>query len=103
LRGIAANCDANDVLCCDVLFPILHRLDDRYPFRGIHESLQQEIESTGALFVDLLPELVGKDESELWVHPTDHHPNEIVHKIAARKLAEALIRFDAFDLEATTE
>jgi hypothetical protein len=40
-------------------------------------------------FLDLLDTFRGHDEKSLWVHPTDHHPNEAAHALAA----EAIERF----------
>mgnify|MGYP006926384789 CR=1 FL=1 len=34
--------------------------------------------------------LEGLDAQELWVHPSDQHPNERVHEIAGRAVSEAL-------------
>jgi len=39
---------------------------------------------------DVLPLLKGRDVSKLWVHPTDQHPNERVHAVAGKLVAEAL-------------
>jgi hypothetical protein len=36
--------------------------------------------------------LKGKDARNLWVHPTDQHPNETVHRIAAEALVEQITR-----------
>ena len=40
--------------------------------------------------VDLLPAFAGHDGPELWVHPTNQHPNEAGHAIAGRALFEFL-------------
>lgn len=74
------------------LYPILHRLDDRYPFREIHAEIGDFCASVSIPFVDLLPGFMGREASEMWVHPVDPHPNEIAHAIAARELADFLIR-----------
>jgi hypothetical protein len=31
--------------------------------------------------------MTGRSTAELWVHPVDHHPNEIAHRLAAESLA----------------
>ena len=54
--------------------------------------IDREIQNTGAQFLDLLPAFTGKSGPILWVHPTDQHPNEKAHAIAARQLAAILIR-----------
>ncbi len=66
-------------------FPLLHRLDD-YPLRAVHEELRRHVERAGAAWLDLLPAFEGRDARELWVHPTDHHPNARAHAVAAEAL-----------------
>jgi hypothetical protein len=48
------------------------------------------VEKGGGKALDLLPAFHGRSATELWVHPTDQHPNEVAHRIAAKKLAEFL-------------
>ena len=42
--------------------------------------------------LDLQPAFAGHDGPELWVHPTNQHPNEIGHRIAGTALYEFLAR-----------
>ncbi len=72
-----------------LLFPLLHQFD-RYPFQIIHEKLAAFCKEEGVPLVDLLPAYSRYDAESLWVHPTDHHPNEIAHRIAAQELHEFL-------------
>ena len=78
------------------IFPILFRLDERYPFVEAHQTIAALAERHGFEVLDLLPAFLGQGDEELWVHVTDQHPNEIGHRIAgeatARFLAEALAR-----------
>lgn len=93
LRSIIEVCDENGIECCVMLFPIFYRLDDNYPFTAIHEKIAAEVRSANggsARFIDLFPEYKGIKDTDLWVHPTDQHPNERAHEIAARKLAEVI-------------
>ncbi len=69
-----------------VIFPLLNRLDGAYPFLSIHQDLRGMFEDEGIVYLDLQEIFEGRDASELWVHPTDQHPNEIAHKIAADAL-----------------
>jgi hypothetical protein len=100
LTEIITACDNRKIPCIVVLFPALFRLDD-YPFLDIHQQIQQvvseAVQKTGAepsgRFVDLRDHLqqAGLNQAEeLWVHPTDHHPNEIVHRIAGQQLQIAI-------------
>ncbi|MBI4878868.1 MAG: SGNH/GDSL hydrolase family protein [Planctomycetes bacterium] len=90
LAEIAALCAEHDVPCWVLIFPVLHRLDGSYPFRSIHERVAAEARAAGLQCIDLLPLLEERDARALWVHPTDQHPNEVVHGIAAAALARAL-------------
>ena len=90
LQQISEICGSHDIPFCVLLFPILHELTDNYPLRDIHDKIAQEVNHCGAIFVDLFPKLKGMDAHDLWVHPTDQHPNEKVHAIAAKALVDAL-------------
>jgi lysophospholipase L1-like esterase len=72
-----------------MIFPVLWRLSDDYPFAEIHEKLRTFAATAEIPTLDLLPAFSGHDGPELWVHPTDQHPNEVAHAIAG----EALYRF----------
>jgi lysophospholipase L1-like esterase len=77
-----------------VVFPILHQLADR-PFRRIHAAVAAECGAMGVPLVDLTDAMTGPPERELWVHPTDHHPNARAHAVAARAIVpfvESLLR-----------
>ena len=40
--------------------------------------------------LDLQETLRSEPAEELWVHPTDHHPNERAHALAAERVAAFL-------------
>lgn len=90
LQRIVTLCAERDVPVYVLGWPVLVRLDD-YPFRGIHEAVGQIVTAAGATWIDLEPVFRGRDASSLWVHPTDHHPNEVAHELAARALVERLL------------
>jgi lysophospholipase L1-like esterase len=73
-----------------VIFPELFRLDEGYPFASIHETVRQEATRLGLPVLDLFEAFRGQNARELWVHPTDHHPNELAHGIAARAIHDFL-------------
>lgn len=75
-----------------VIFPELHELDDDHPFANIHSGVREAAEGLGIPVIDLLDTFRGEDASELWVHPTDHHPNARAHAIAARAIADVLMQ-----------
>ncbi len=78
-------CRAQRVRLGVVVFPMLHRLAD-YPFRDVHAVLRAGCDRAGIAFLDLAPAFEGRSADELWVHPSDHHPNAAAHTIAAEAL-----------------
>jgi lysophospholipase L1-like esterase len=67
--------------------PELHQLDP-YPLQSITELVQQAARDNGADFVDVLPALKAEPPLQLWVSPTDPHPNARAHAL----IADALFR-----------
>ncbi len=74
-----------------LIFPLLYNLKEDYPFTKIHTQVAQTLQKFSLPCVNLLPDLTKYEDATLWVHPTDQHPNEIVHQIAAQKLAEKIL------------
>ncbi|HZE88429.1 MAG TPA: hypothetical protein VE404_02715 [Verrucomicrobiae bacterium] len=70
--------------------PILYRLDDQYPFAGIHAKVLAAARASGIEGFDLFDAFRGRDGMSLWVHPSDQHPNEEAHRIAAEFAADRL-------------
>ncbi len=70
-----------------VLFPVLYELDAGYPFQALHQRIAGACEDAGCEFIDLLAVYQGHRAETLWVHPVDHHPNEIAHRLAAEAIA----------------
>ena len=92
LREIITQCRQRGVPCIVVMFPLLYDLSGNYPFKAIHEEIGQVVRQAGGRFIDLLPALMGQDARALIVHPTDQHPNETVHALAGRMVAEEILR-----------
>lgn len=74
-----------------VAFPILTGLDGHYPFEDLHARIEEACARAGCEFVDLLEVFRGRAAESLWVHPTDQHPNEIAHRLAAERIARCLL------------
>jgi len=68
-----------------VVFPLLYDFD-RYFFKSIHEEIESFCVSRSILHLDLLPAFSLHEAEELWANPTDHHPNETAHQIAAEEI-----------------
>jgi|GEM_PF-2042364 len=73
-----------------VLFPLLYDFK-RYPFGEIHEKMARFCKEEGIYLIDLLPAFSKYRAEELWVNPTDHHPNEIAHKRAAQEIYDFFV------------
>jgi len=71
-----------------VIFPLLWNLEENYPFLEIHEKLNNFAQKNNILVLDLYSYFKDYRTEELWAAPTDHHPNEIGHEIAAKALYE---------------
>lgn len=72
-----------------IVFPRLFELQ-HYPFKVEREKVRQELEINDLNSVYIYPYLHDYVGPELWVHPTDQHPNEIAHKITAEALVDRL-------------
>jgi GDSL-like lipase/acylhydrolase family protein len=66
-------------------WPLLVDLD-AYPFTAADETIARFCAEAGIPRVDLRPALRGHPAETLWVHPVDHHPNEVAHALAASAL-----------------
>ena len=77
------------------MFPFLHGLDGDYPFAPIHEVVRTFCHEEGIHTLDLRNAYRDYRGPELWVHPTDQHPNEIAHAIAASAICSNLQRHAA--------
>lgn len=75
------------------IYPVLFRLDSRYPFLEIHSRLSDFLRSSNIDSVDLLEALSGQEDREMWVHAIDQHPNEVAHELAAHHLSRSIEPF----------
>jgi hypothetical protein len=69
-------------------YPVLFQLDERYPFKLIHQKIEDFCKAEGISFVDLFNGLAGRRDKEMWVHSADQHPNELAHQLAAGEFAQ---------------
>jgi hypothetical protein len=68
-----------------VVFPLLYDFE-KYRFGSIHEKIETFCKDHGILHLDLFPSFSRYKAEYLWANPTDHHPNEIAHRIAADEI-----------------
>ena len=66
-------------------WPLLVDLQS-YPFSAADEAVARFCAAAAIPRVDLRPALAVRPAPSLWVHPVDHHPNEVAHRLAAEAL-----------------
>jgi hypothetical protein len=69
-----------------VVFPLLYDFE-RYRFSSIHTKIKGFCDGYRILYLDLFPAFSRHKAEDLWANPTDHHPNETAHRIAADEMA----------------
>lgn len=93
-RGLLALRDtlaARQVPLVVAVFPMMSQLEpELYPCRGAHERVATFCRQAGIRCVDLLPAFLGRTDHELWVHPSDQHPNHVGHAILAEQIHDYL-------------
>jgi hypothetical protein len=75
----------NDGTLLVVIFPLLYDFE-KYRFRSIHEKIEKFCDGKNILYLDLFPAFSHHKAEDLWANPTDHHPNELAHRIAADEM-----------------
>ena len=73
-------------------WPLFVGLEQGYPFAPVHDTIQRFCLVARIPHHDLLKTFEGRPSADLWVHPVDHHPNEIAHRIAAEALAPLVLK-----------
>jgi hypothetical protein len=68
-------------------WPLLVGLEGEDPFADTTATIHRFLLAAGIPHHDLRPALAGHPSDALWVHPVDHHPNEVAHRLAAESLA----------------
>jgi hypothetical protein len=91
LGDIATICSSRDIRLLVVVFPFYYGLDGDYPFQSIHDTVWTHCKSLDVDVLDLRDRYRKYKGPEMWVHPTDQHPNEIAHGIAAESIADFLV------------
>jgi lysophospholipase L1-like esterase len=89
-RRMRGECRGRGVRFLVALWPLVVGLDGRYPLRGVHEKIDDQLERYRIPYVDLLPVLQGRSAEALYIHPADLHPNELGHTLAAAAIAPAI-------------
>jgi len=81
---IAAECRTRGITFVVQIFPLLYSLEEKtYEFAREVEAVENFLEKNGILCHDMLPDFRGTTSSVLWNLPSDSHPNEKGHRMAA--------------------
>ena len=86
---MAEHCKERDIHLVVAVYPFLHEFDS-YPYRDVHDMIVRTCKELGIDVIDLLPMLEKYENRELWVHPTDPHPNAQAHGYSAQVIAEVI-------------
>ena len=92
IRRMKRLCQAAATPFYVVVFPDLIGLDGTYPWAAAHAEIRAFLGREEIASHDLYQDFQGSTPEALWVHPTDHHPNEVAHRLAAGAIATALVR-----------
>jgi lysophospholipase L1-like esterase len=92
LKAMKRALDARGARLLVAPWPLFVGLERDYPFAPAHREIERFCLSAGIAHHDLLPTFSGRRTAELWVHPVDHHPNQIAHRLAAESLAPVVTK-----------
>ncbi len=70
------------------ILPMFSQLQSGYMFGELHALVRDFCTAEAIECVDLLPAFLGSNERDLWVHPTDQHPNDVGQERIAATLAD---------------
>ena len=84
-------CKNYNIRCYISILPLLYQLNENYPFLNIHQKIENAIYRRCEV-IDLLPDFIGRTDVDLWVHPTDQHPNEVAHGLIASKISKVILK-----------
>jgi hypothetical protein len=73
-------------------WPLFVSLERGYPFTPAHEAIRAFCTAARIPHHDLLRVFQGRRTSDFWVHPVDHHPNEVAHRLAAESLLPDVLK-----------
>jgi len=90
LLRISRQCKKRNITLVVSIFPLLVSLEKKeYLFAREIQVIEAFLKKHNIICHNMLPDFMGKKSESLWTLPTDSHPNERGHQIAA----ESLYRF----------
>ncbi len=92
LKTIADLSHARDIKIVLMIFPVLFRLNDKYPFSQSHDLIRSEAQKYGFHIIDMLDIYRQYETESLTLGNGDGiHPNTFGHEVAAEALYQSLI------------
>jgi lysophospholipase L1-like esterase len=79
-------CKKNKIEFHLIIFPLLYDLDSSYPFYKVEDEIVRFADSGDIPVFSLTKGFIGQADHTLWISPSDQHPNERGHQIAADTL-----------------
>jgi len=76
-------CKENNIVFSYVIIPTLTVLNDKYPYKEMHEALKKFFNESGIDYFDLFPVFSPYRPSKLWVNLENSHWNDFATSIAA--------------------
>jgi hypothetical protein len=73
------------------MIPDIHNLQ-RYPFKAIHNKIENKAKLLGFKFIDFYDVLREVNAEDIWAMPGDPHPNQEGHRILADYLFDYLAK-----------
>lgn len=87
LRALRDTCREAKAQLLVAVFPMFSQLEpELYPCRPLHELVLSFCQAEGIAAIDLLPDFLGKRDSDYWVHQADQHPNHEAMRIFAERI-----------------
>ncbi len=87
LKGLVEHARDSGAEVVFVIFPTLYDLKSgSYEFQDAQDMIIERLEALDVKYVDLLPLLKGRKARRYWASSFDSHPNEFVHRLAAKSL-----------------
>ncbi|RKY21348.1 MAG: hypothetical protein DRQ55_04655 [Planctomycetota bacterium] len=72
------------------ILPMLSELHREGRYAPLHQMVTRFALKNGLEVIDCGPPFLGLEESELWAHPTDQHPNDVGQAMLARSILASL-------------
>lgn len=90
MRGLRDLFAEHEIRFIVAVLPMVSNLGEHCPYAGLHDLVTAFCAEEKIECIDLLPTVRHRDELDLWVHPTDQHPNAVANRLFADRIREYL-------------